>query len=379
MKSKPKVIIDCFHLLQAQTGIRTYTLQIIDALAESSQRDVEYVVVPPINKISRISWLRGRVNMLKKILNHLFYFFWKQLILPFYILYFRGAIVVSFDYLLPLLKFGRKSVTVFHDTFYWEIQGAYNPVWQWYFLRSVKGGLNKKTSIIVTSNYIQKKVRDLVTDNHELNVVYQSPKKLAYKDEGIWEFLNLNHGENYVLHVGIFERRKNLEVLIRAFNELRSDSFFKRFKLVLAGAPGVSILHNDFNRLTELIKDLGLVDDVILPGFVPNEILGSLYKNAFVYVFPSKEEGFGIPILEAMNAEIPVIISDQPALVEIAGDSAMIFEKNSSDDLYRKLLSLKDIQTREKFIRKGSSRARQFSREIFFDGFHRVISKKLKS
>ena len=107
----------------------------------------------------------------------------------------------------------------------------------------------------------------------------------------------------YFLHVGIFEQRKNLSVLVEAFAEILRDREFEGFYLVLAGSKGVGVFHDARNELKQMIEELGIKDNIVMPGFVPNEYLGGLYKRAFAYVFPSEEEGFGIPVIEAMKSE----------------------------------------------------------------------------
>ena len=323
MKNRPRVLLDSFHLIQALTGIRTYTVQLLAGLEELDQSEVEYIIYPNWRKLNGTTFLRGKVNPLKKILNHVLYFLWKQVVLPTLILFKRVDLVVTLDYLLPYMKFGARSITVFHDTFYWELKGNYNPLWRTYFLKSVKAGLDGDTQIVVTTNYIGDKVKRIITDKHQLQVVYQAPKELPLSEEKN-DISGLSEGAKYFLHVGIFESRKNIDVLVRAFAQLIKQDYFKDFYLVLAGGRGVGIFHDDYSKILNVIHELEIGNRVLMPGFVPDHQLGTLYKNAFAYVFPSKEEGFGIPVIEAMRSEIPVIISNQGALMEAANSSALI-------------------------------------------------------
>ena len=183
MKNRPRVLLDSFHLIQALTGIRTYTVQLLAGLEELDQSEVEYIIYPNWRKLNGTTFLRGKVNPLKKILNHVLYFLWKQVVLPTLILFKRVDLVVTLDYLLPYMKFGARSITVFHDTFYWELKGNYNPLWRTYFLKSVKAGLDGDTQIVVTTNYIGDKVKRIITDKHQLQVVYQAPKELPLSEE----------------------------------------------------------------------------------------------------------------------------------------------------------------------------------------------------
>jgi len=147
----------------------------------------------------------------------------------------------------------------------------------------------------------------------------------------------------------------------------------------LAGSRAVGIFHDDYNQLKRLIDDFDLNERVIMPGFVPNEQLGSLYQQAFCYVFPSKEEGFGIPIIEAMNSGIPVVVSDQPALMEVGRDAVLSFEQDNEETLYEVLSSLENKEKREVLIEKGHERAAHFTQEAFINQFHTAVLNQLNS
>lgn len=381
MKRKPRVLIDTFHLVQALTGIRTYTTQLCEGIEKARFTDVDYLIYPNWQWLNKTQLLRGKVNVVKKLANHLLFFLWKQICLPLLILFKRVDLVVAPDYLLPRFKFGARSIAVFHDTFYWELKGQYNPVWRWYFLKSVHAGLNKKTELIVTSKYIGEKVRNHITDKYKPSVVYQTPKELGSEDCDRFDFqkIGLPQGARYFLHVGIFEERKNLGVLVRAFSELIKNDYFEGFYLILAGSRAAGWFQDDFNNLNELIKKHGLVERVLMPGFILNQDLSCVYRSAFAYVFPSKEEGFGIPVLEAMKSNLPVIISDQPALVEVAGDAALIFERDSVEELSDRMNQLSDADTRQKLITKGKRRVEAFTQEAFAQQFHQKVKQCLDS
>lgn len=381
MKTKPRVLIDSFHLFQALTGIRTYTTKLFLGIEKTEFEEVEYLVYPNWKWVNKTTFLRGKVNVVKKVANHMLYFVWKQFCLPLLILVKRVDVVVATDYLLPYFKFGAHGIAVFHDTFYWELKGHYNPVWRSYFLKSVRLGLSHGTDLIATTHYIADKVKSHMTNGQPISVVYQAPKQLEYNNvqsEKLQED-GLPKGASYLLHVGIFEKRKNLGVLINAFSKLINTDDYKDFFLVLAGGQGVAWFHNDFNDISQLVKELGLEGRVIMPGFIPDKALGNLYQNAYAYVFPSREEGFGIPVLEAMNSGTPVVISNQPALMEVAGQGALVFDMDNAESLYEQILSLKDKKLRDELIEKGRRQAAYFTEERFVQKFHDVVRKKLMS
>jgi glycosyltransferase involved in cell wall biosynthesis len=122
----------------------------------------------------------------------------------------------------------------------------------------------------------------------------------------------------FVLFVGSFEPRKNVDALVRAMAEVVRDSRVNNVQLVLAGPAGW--LNQPTHRL---IDELGLRARMRLTGYVSNATLRALYSRAAVFAYPSFLEGFGLPVLEAMACGTPVVTSNTPALTEVVGTAAL--------------------------------------------------------
>ncbi len=155
----------------------------------------------------------------------------------------------------------------------------------------------------------------------------------------------------YILFVGSLEPRKNLELLLTAWKEVKNE--FKETWLIIVGVNGNVFKTVKFAHEMERVRFLGYVEDKALAG---------LYANATVLVLPSKDEGFGLPALEAMASGAPVIVSDGGALPEIVGDAALIFCLSTAVGLSNALQEcLSNAELRSKLKEKGLARARQFS------------------
>jgi glycosyltransferase involved in cell wall biosynthesis len=128
--------------------------------------------------------------------------------------------------------------------------------------------------------------------------------------------------KSYVLHVGEFSYRKNIPTLLRAVARLRSLGKWGERQLVLAGAAKRGMLGAE--EIYETMEQLELSDTVLLTGRAPDEQLAGLYANASLLVMPSRYEGFGFPVLEAMAAGTPVIASDSSCLPEVSGGAAIL-------------------------------------------------------
>lgn len=142
--------------------------------------------------------------------------------------------------------------------------------------------------------------------------------------------------DNYLLHLGTLEPRKNLGWLIEAFAAWLEHTGAD-WHLVLAGAPGWG---GEPARLEAAVRRLGLTERVWFPGWVPPSGMHDLYGRARAVVLPSLLEGFGIPLLDAMTYGVPVLCHDIPSLRELAADSAAWFSVEDFDGLHRYLTRL---------------------------------------
>ena len=157
----------------------------------------------------------------------------------------------------------------------------------------------------------------------------------------------------YVLYVGTLEPRKNITVLLRAFAALQD----RETLLVLAGAKGWM-----YEEMFALVTQLGLQDRVKMLGYVSNEDLPVLYSASQVFVYPSLFEGFGLPVLEAMQCGAPVITTNVSSLPEVAGDAGILISPDDVAGLTRELDSLLSEPERRADLRGRSlARASLFS------------------
>ena len=373
-QKKTKVLIDTFHLLNAFSGIRTYTTQLCKGIEKATDLNAEYIILPDWKKLDGSSFLKGRLGLIKKIINHISYLLWKQAIIPLIIWYRKIDVVLCTDFVLPILSGRAKGLVVIHDTLYWEFTSNYNPLWRKYFLWSVDRGLKKNSIIIATSHYTKERIKKIISDKHTVEVVYQSPNVLNIENSNlnVIDKYNLDNIQ-YFIHVGTFDKRKNLLLLINAFNHFINENKKDNFKLVLVGGRAVGAHHDDYQNIQNLISSLQLNDKIAITGFVGTIELATLYSNAFAYIFPSLEEGFGIPILEAMSVNIPVIISNRGSLKEIAGNSALIFDAEDALDLANKMVEIINPDLRLELIKKGKERLKLFSRDKFVSAIDTII------
>jgi glycosyltransferase involved in cell wall biosynthesis len=159
----------------------------------------------------------------------------------------------------------------------------------------------------------------------------------------------------FVLFVSTMEPRKGLDTLLDAFAEVSAGS--PQVKLVIVGKKGwyTEYLHGQIGRL-------GLDEKIIFTGHVPDEDLPGLYNAAQVLAFPSRYEGFGLPVLEAMACGTPVICSCSSSLPEVAGDAALLIPPDDVQALSSALHRvLRDEMLRRQMRERGLIQAAHFS------------------
>lgn len=154
---------------------------------------------------------------------------------------------------------------------------------------------------------------------HKTSVVYPGCTPLA-KDSDEDVFRRCDITRPFVLFVGTLEPRKNLNGLLRAFAML-PDQLRSELQLVIAGGQGWGL-----NDLQTEISRLQIADFVRLTGFVSDAELGTLYQRARFLAMPSFYEGFGLPIVEANAAGIPVLTSESSSMPEVGGDAALLVD-----------------------------------------------------
>ena len=163
-------------------------------------------------------------------------------------------------------------------------------------------------------------------------------------------------GHEYLLVAGSIHPRKNLLTVLKAF------SLFKKWqktnmKLVIVGRWA---WQNE--GLQEKLKTYKYRDDLVITGYVADEVLFRLTGAAYTLIYPSRLEGFGLPLLEAMQSGVPVIASDHPALRETGGDAAIYFAAEKPEELYEQCLRLyKDEQLKKQLIDAGHQQAARYS------------------
>jgi glycosyltransferase involved in cell wall biosynthesis len=157
-----------------------------------------------------------------------------------------------------------------------------------------------------------------------------------------------------VLHVGAIQTRKNVARLVEAFERLEPD-----WRLALAGSFGYGA-----ERIRARIESSAARERISVLGYVDPDELAAWYARAAIFAFPSLDEGFGMPVLEAMAGGAPVLTSNRSALPEVAGDAAVLVDPEDTEALIEALRGMAgDEALRQELAARGLARARLFTWE----------------
>ena len=241
---------------------------------------------------------------------------------------------------LPILRNPKvKTVVTIHGIEYEWLPAYENWLQRWYLPLSTKFACWSSNKIIAVSQFTKNQlIERLGADPKKISVIYEGTNFVEPKR-------STKERERYILFIGTVQPRKNLLRLIEALP--------LGMKLVIAGKLGWNY---------QEVVDAAKKRNVEITGFVSDEKRNTLLKNALAYVQPSITEGFGLPILEAMNAGVPVVSSRGGALAEIVGEAGLLFDPFDVQDIRHKLsLVISDRKLRKKLITKGHLRVQNFS------------------
>lgn len=356
MKRPLTIGVDIRDLRLAKTGTKTYLEELCRAFKQLDDKHIQFRFLD-----TGVPVYTGN-SKLGKYTEHFRYQLWKQVVLPAKAWLNHCDIVFCTDNFVPLLQLGYQAVPVFHDAFFFENPEHYGKLWLKLYHKTAIPAAKKAAFIVTPTIYARQQIHQYTgIPQQQLKVVYEGPKTMdRLPDKSILNKFNLQQS-NYILHVGSMFKRKNIPSLVHAFKQLKTTTG-SSVKLVLAGPPSASKGSNDFELVLQAIEDTGLEKEIVLTGYLSDPELAGIYANALMYVFPSTNEGFGIPILEAFAYNLPVLVANNTCLPEVGGDAVLTFDPFDTADICNKMTRvLEDQELRAELIRKGQMRLKDFS------------------
>jgi glycosyltransferase involved in cell wall biosynthesis len=266
-------------------------------------------------------------------------------------------------YNAPLFHRGPLLLSI-HDIIHITDPASKNSAKAWMYARPVLQLAARKAEHIVTvSDYSRAQIIERIgISPSKVSTIYNGVNgrfsKIDRQEaaEAVYKFAGVR--SPYILYVGNLKPHKNVSRLLQAYAVLR-----KRIR----AAPELLIVGDDARFRKALLEErlrLGIQDSTYVVPFVPEELLPQIYAAAEVLVMPSRIEGFGLPVLEAMSCGTPVICSRAASLPEVGGDAVLYFDHSSTEELaatLQRLLESTDLQESSRV--KGLERAKGFTLE----------------
>ena len=300
---------------------------------------------------SNVKIITYKISRNSSIRNLIF----NSLIFPFFALRERVDLVYIPNFALILFTF-KPIVSVIHDMIEFKVDEKFSWPRMVYRKNIVPRMAKISRKIITVSNNSKKDILELCgVDEAKIEVIYDAVSNEFDK----YPEKTSKSNSNYILYVGTVDfPGKNVHGVIKAFELFKNKSDID-LKLIICGMPG-----KGFEHIEQMIKESVAKKDILYKGYVTDEELVGIYKNAKCFLFMSFYEGFGLPVLEAMKMGVPVITSNCSSLPEVAGNAAILCDPAdilSISEAIEKIIT--DDKVRNNLVEMGHQNIKRFSWE----------------
>ena len=333
------------------------------------------LVLPPDEHLHLVHYKVSRASSIKNLL-------WTTLIYPMKCREIEAQLSIIPNVTCLVFK-ACPTIVLIHDLIEFRVPHKFDRVRMFYRHLAVPLTAHRANHIVTDSNASKSDiVHDFLIPPDKVTVIYPaartSPGHIPFEEQQqLFEECRTRIPGDYLLYVGTIDHPgKNGIALVKVYSRL-SEDLKQRLYVVYAGKPGPG-----FEHIEQEIKATGIRDRVIFLGYIPDGALPSLYANCRVFMFPSRYEGFGLPVIEAMYYGAPVITASNSSLIEAAGDAGLLFDADDIDGMAQAIERIcRDNAYRETLIATGKEHAKRFSwdaslkqwKELInsFDGFKR--------
>lgn len=358
-----RIGINCLYLIPGKVGgTETYLRNILKELANLDKEN-EYILFtndacagtfgPLPDKWIEVHCPFSPFNKIKRV-------YWEQFVFPNYVRKAKVDLLHSPGYVSPL-KVSCATVVTIHDMHYHYFPETFSLAKQLYWKYYIPRSAEKADRVLGCSENARLDIiKVLGLPPEKVVAPLEAAADFFFKDYPPAETLDFLAQKNirkpYLLSVATFNRHKNMEGVVRCFNQVRAQ-LEKPYQLVLAG-----IRSDAYEKVMAEIDKSPYKTDIRVLEALPIEKLPYLYRGAELFLLLSYFEGFGLPILEAMASGVPVVCSNRTSLPEIAGDAGIVVDPDNEPELARRVVELLENPGQRVSMREqGFLRAREFS------------------
>jgi len=349
-----KIAFDAKRAFNNLTGLGNYSRSVISSISKKTPQSTLYLFTPKEqNHIFKLQSDNNQVIKPKKWSNQ---YYWRMIGLNEDLQKLKIDLYHGLSNEIPLHT-PIKTIVTIHDLLFLKYPQLYSFIDRKIYTIKSKIACNNATKIIATSESTKEDIVNYFNINPEkIKVIYQS----CHQD-----FINYNNNEEldpkikektnnpYLLYVGTIEKRKNLLFLLQALIKM------KEVNLICIGKKT-----NYYKTISAFIHKYKLHHRISFFEFIDTRTLSILYRNSRALIYPSIDEGFGIPIIEAMYSSTPVVISNNKIFREIGGESAYYFEQDNIESLIAEIKKVWfETNERDDRIAKNSTYVQRFNEE----------------
>ncbi|MBT3356132.1 glycosyltransferase family 4 protein [bacterium] len=376
-----KIGFDIRTVGKNRTGDETVTIQLMNNLLEIDKKD-EFLLFTDESDQTVLKEIEKKFYRDKKKKKKFEIFsilpskkaFWTFWSLPKFIK--KTTInILHVQYITPLwIPKKTKLVTTIHDISFARYPNFIAKKDLFLLKTFIPLSLRRADKIITVSEFTKQEIIDVYRiDEQKIEVVHNGGATEEFfkkrVETEIIQFKEKNNlPEDFILYIGTLQPRKNIPFLLQNFVKFKqkfaADRKVARMNLVLAGnKSGHNYDKSIDSEMTEIERRFPqIAKQIIFTGFIDGKDLPLYYKSATVVCICSNYEGFGLPAIEAMASETPVLSTNASCMPEICLDAAMFYKQSDPEDFIEKLFQIiNDKDCAERLIEKGNRRARQFS------------------
>ncbi|WP_139348726.1 glycosyltransferase family 4 protein [Clostridium sp. Marseille-P2415] len=356
-----RVLIDLTSLADNFSGIERFALSITkELIVDNKRKDIKYILLFKNSIHEEFKSIEPNVkSIVLKGKNKLIF---NQVILPSALMKIKADYYFFPAFPAPFFFFNKKAISTIHDVGCWDCPSKNKKYMTVYFKIMYWKAAYGNKQVVTVSEFSKERIQIILKKSpSQINVIYDGIadcfENFTYDIEknkkAITEY---KLPDEYLLCLSTLEPRKNLRLLVEAYDQLLTEGKVN-IDLVLAGRKGWLV----DDLLANLKKNT--VDRIHFTGFVDDNLLPYVYRNARLFVFPSIYEGFGVPPIEAMSMGIPVVSSDAASLPEVLGNAAFFFPNRDCEGLKKEILNVLSLTENELSLikKKGIKQAQKFS------------------
>ena len=354
-----RIVIDLLIADKETGGMLLATRALLDGLSQMDHKHEIFIITGRPKAYQSIAAANIHIHAVK-LLSWRGILIQHQLLLPGILKKLRPDVLHIPAFAAPIGWHGPLVMTV-HDLGFLKIPGQSSSYARFYWQHLLRESVQRAQHIIAVSEQTRDElIAYWEIEPERIHIVHNALRAglgAAEVPRALVQNIRQRYGEQYLLHVGRIMPRKNVETLVQAFDLLAPTH--NNLQLVLTGGAGYGS-----KEVLTLIEESAYKERIHLTGWVSDQELAALYAGGSVLVFPSKHEGFGLPIIEAMARGMPVIASPEAASREIAGDAVVRTDCTDAQILADAIIQvLTDNNLRNELMRLGRIQAQPFTIE----------------